>query len=186
MASPMPSPTRKSTPAFATPESALGSRNLIMAKKYSAGILLYRCGPGGLEVLLVHPGGPFWAKRDDQAWSIPKGEYPPEEDALAAARREFAEETGSEIHGHFTALRPLKQPSGKLVSAWAIAGEFDPASLNSNTFQMEWPPRSGQRQEFPEVDRAAWFDLVTARRKIVTGQVPFLDELVEMLAMQTN
>jgi predicted NUDIX family NTP pyrophosphohydrolase len=157
-----------------------------MAKKYSAGILLYRHRQGGLEVLLVHPGGPFWAKRDEQAWSIPKGEYLPEEDGLAAARREFAEETGSEIHGDFTALRPLKQPSGKRVSAWAVKGDFDPSTLQSNTFQIEWPPRSGKRQEFAEVDRAGWFDLATARRKIVTGQLPLLDELVAMVSTHTD
>jgi predicted NUDIX family NTP pyrophosphohydrolase len=148
-----------------------------MAVKYSAGILLYRHAGKDLQVLLVHPGGPFWTKRDEQSWSIPKGEYPPGADALAAARREFTEETGCDVDGTFIALSPVKQPSGKLISAWAIEGDMDPSTLRSNSFHMEWPPKSGRQQEFPEVDRAEWFDLLRARRKILPGQLPLLTEL---------
>ena len=130
-----------------------------------------------MEVLLVHPGGPLWARKDEGAWSIPKGEMEEGEDPLAAARREFAEETGAAPEGEFAALQPVKQPGGKLVYAWAIRGDFDPASLRCNTFSMEWPPRSGRRREFPEVDRAQWFPLAEARRKILKGQAPLLDQL---------
>ena len=150
-----------------------------MAKK-SAGLLLYRPGPEGLEVLLVHPGGPFWARKDDGAWSIPKGEFEDTEDPLFAAKREFEEETGTPPNGEFIPLQPLKQPGGKLVYAWAVRADFDPASLRSNTFSVEWPPRSGRRADFPEVDRAAWFGMDEARRKILKGQVGFLDQVIRL------
>ena len=149
--------------------------------KTSAGILLFRRRPGGVEVLLVHPGGPFWAKKDEGAWSIPKGEAEPGEDLLAVARREFREETGAALEGAVIDLGGVKQKGGKTVVAWAAEGDFDPASLTSNTFAMEWPPRSGKGAEFPEVDRAAWFDLATARAKILEGQRPILAALAERL-----
>lgn len=149
--------------------------------KQSAGILLYRHRGGVLEVLLVHPGGPFWEKKDDGAWSIPKGEFTAEEDPLEAARRELAEETGLEVTGDVLALGSLRQPSRKLVHAWAVVGDCDPAGLRSNTFSIEWPPRSGERREFPEVDRAEWFPLDAARRKILQGQALFLDRLAAAL-----
>lgn len=145
--------------------------------KTSAGLLLYRDAAGRLEVLLVHPGGPFWAKKDAGAWSIPKGEIAEGEDPLAAAKREFEEETGTRPTGEAIALAPRRQASGKLVHAWAVRGDLDPAALKSTTFTLEWPPRSGRRQEFPEVDRAAWFTLDEAREKILKGQAPFLDDL---------
>jgi predicted NUDIX family NTP pyrophosphohydrolase len=150
-----------------------------MAKK-SAGLLLYRQGTDGLEVLLVHPGGPFWARKDAGAWSIPKGELADGEDPLAAAEREFEEETGARPSGDFIPLDPLKQPGGKLVYAWAVRADFDTASLRSNMFSMEWPPRSGRHSEFPEVDRAAWFGIDEARRKILKGQAGFLDQLIRL------
>jgi predicted NUDIX family NTP pyrophosphohydrolase len=150
--------------------------------KKSAGILLYRRRGLVLEVFLVHPGGPFWEKKDDGSWSIPKGEYAPDADALEAAKREFTEETSFTAAGTFVALAPLKQPSGKLVSAWALEADVDPALLISNTFRMEWPPKSGIQREFPEVDRGEWFDLQTARRKLVPGQAPFVTELESILA----
>jgi predicted NUDIX family NTP pyrophosphohydrolase len=153
-----------------------------MAKKLSAGILLYRRREGEIEVFLVHPGGPFWAKKDDGAWSIPKGEYLEGEDPLTVAKREFYEETGSKINGEGIELEPLKQPSGKIISAWAVEGEIDPAALRSNTFPLEWPPKSGRRQEFPEVDRALWFNLTIARRKLLPGQRAFLDQLQQLLS----
>ena len=127
--------------------------------------------------MLVHPGGPFWSKRDQGAWSIPKGEYEAREDALRAAQREFAEETGAAVSGPFLPLTPCRQPGGKLVSAWAVEGDFDPGRLRSNRFSIEWPPRSGRMQSFPEVDRAGWFALPQARSKILRGQLPLLDEL---------
>jgi predicted NUDIX family NTP pyrophosphohydrolase len=153
--------------------------------KRSAGLLMYRFREGVLEVFLVHPGGPFWAKKDLGAWSIPKGEYPPEEDALAAAQREFAEETGCAIRGDLLPLAPLKQPSGKLIAAWAFQGDCDAGSIQSNTFSLEWPPGSGRRQEFPEVDRAVWFTLEEAKARIIPGQVGFLEELQQNLARQS-
>lgn len=146
-------------------------------KKTSAGILLYR-HRDELEVFLVHPGGPFWAKKDLGAWSLPKGEVEEGEDPLAAALREFGEETGFAVDGELRPLRPLRQSSGKTILAWAVEGDCDPAKLRSGLFSMEWPPRSGKRQEFPEVDRGAWFTLPEARRRIVPGQAPFLDELL--------
>jgi predicted NUDIX family NTP pyrophosphohydrolase len=150
--------------------------------KLSAGLLLYRQTQHGLEVFLVHPGGPFWAKKDDGAWSIPKGEYEPDEDPLAAARREFEEETGFTVSGTFAPLSSLRQSSGKTVTAWAVEGDCDAAAIESNTFLLEWPPRSGKYQAVPEVDRAQWFDLDTAKRKILKGQVGFLLELEGLLA----
>jgi predicted NUDIX family NTP pyrophosphohydrolase len=151
-----------------------------VAKK-SAGLLLFRGSAQSLEVLLVHPGGPFWAGKDDGAWSIPKGEFSDDEDPLAAARREFEEETGQPVAGEFVRLEPIKQPGGKVVLAWAVRGDFDPSRLRSNAFSLEWPPRSGQQREFPEVDRAAWFDLDVARRKILNAQSTLLDQLHDLL-----
>ena len=149
----------------------------------SAGLLLYRRREGRIEVLLGHMGGPFWARKDERAWSIPKGEHPEAEDALAAARREFAEETGAPPpDGPTLDLGEVRQSGGKRVTAWAVEGDLDPAAVKSNTFLLEWPPRSGRRQEFPEIDRAGWFDLDTARRKIVKGQVALVDRLEERLS----
>lgn len=150
-----------------------------MPKKISVGILLYRRRNQALEVFLVHPGGPFWAKKDLGAWTIPKGELAEDEDPLDAAKREFAEETGFPIDGEFTPLTPLRQPSGKIIQAWAVEGDCDPAELRSNTFEMEWPPKSGKRAAFPEVDRAEWFSLDEARQRIIAGQAPFLEEVVD-------
>ncbi len=152
-----------------------------MAKKLSAGLLFYRMRGGKVEVFLVHPGGPFWAKKNEGAWSIPKGEHDEGEDPLAAAMREFQEETGFAVSGDCRALAPLKQPSGKVISAWAVEGEVDAASIKSNTFSLEWPPKSGKMKDFPEVDRAGWFDLPTARLKILPGQQPFLDQLEQLV-----
>jgi len=149
-----------------------------MAQK-SAGLLLFRENTAGLEVLLVHPGGPFWAKKDDGAWSIPKGEFGDDEEPLAAAKREFEEEMGAPPAGEFIALEPLRQSAGKLVFAWALQADFDTARLKSNMFSMEWPPKSGRQQEFPEIDRAGWFSVETARVKILKGQAGFLDQLLE-------
>jgi predicted NUDIX family NTP pyrophosphohydrolase len=149
--------------------------------KRSAGLLLFRETSGMLEVLLVHPGGPFWAKRDEGAWSIPKGEFEDGEDPLHAARREFEEETGFKARGDVIPLEPLRQPGGKVVHAWAMRKDLNPSGLRSNTFTMEWPPKSGRRQEFPEVDRAAWFPVGHARMKILKGQAGFLDQLETMI-----
>ena len=146
----------------------------------SAGLLLYRIREAAIEVLLVHPGGPYWKNKDEGAWSIPKGEFLPEEDPLAAARREFFEETGVAIEGELRPLKPLRQPGGKIVHAWAVEADLDPATIVSNTFEIEWPPRSGRLQSFPEIDRGAWFSLPEARRKILRGQVPLLEELAQM------
>lgn len=143
----------------------------------SAGLLLHRRRAGQLEIFLVHPGGPLWAKKDLGAWSIPKGELEEDEDPLAAAIREFAEETGLTLDGPFEPLAPQRLKSGKIILAWAVEGDADPDALRSNSFSMEWPPRSGRRQEFPEVDRAAWFSVEEARRRINAGQVGFVDEL---------
>ncbi|HYH05799.1 MAG TPA: NUDIX domain-containing protein [Thermoanaerobaculia bacterium] len=151
-----------------------------MPKKTSAGILLYR-RHGGLEVFLVHPGGPFWAKKDLGAWSLPKGEIEEGEEPLAAAIREFHEETGFTVDGDFRPLKAQRQSSGKTIVAWAIEGDCDPSQLRSITFSMEWPPRSGKRQEFPEVDRGAWFPLDEARRRVIAGQSQFLEELSSAL-----
>jgi predicted NUDIX family NTP pyrophosphohydrolase len=151
--------------------------------EHSAGILMYRRKGNGLEVFLVHPGGPFWARKDEGAWSIPKGLADPGENLVAAAKREFEEETGSRPEGEFRELGVFKQPSGKLVHAWAVEGDCDPAKLVSNEFEMEWPPKSGKRARFPEVDRAAWFGPTEALKKIQKGQVPILRKLFEMLAI---
>ena len=147
----------------------------------SAGLLLYRVSDEGLvEVLLAHPGGPFWARKDDGAWSIPKGEYEPSEDALATARREFREEVGLDPPaGEPVPLGKRRQPSGKWVTAWALAGDLDVTHATSNTFEIEWPKGSGNLREFPEVDRVAWMPIDTARHKLLKGQVPFLDDLME-------
>ncbi len=149
----------------------------------SAGILLYRRADSGLEVLLVHPGGPFWAKRDAGAWSIPKGEYASDEDPLKAALREFEEELGTAAPGDLEPLElgDVKQKSGKVVCAWALEGDLDPDGITSNTFTIEWPPRSGRSAEFPEVDRAGWFPLDEARDKLNPAQAALIDRLVERL-----
>jgi predicted NUDIX family NTP pyrophosphohydrolase len=149
-----------------------------MAKR-SAGILLYRRKVGGIEVLLVHPGGPFWAKKDAGAWSIPKGEYGDAEEPLACALREFHEETGTRIGPErLIDLGSVKQRGGKIVTAWAAEGDLDAAEVRSNTFSIEWPPRSGRRQDFPEVDRAEWFKPGEAREKLLPAQTPLLDRLL--------
>jgi predicted NUDIX family NTP pyrophosphohydrolase len=148
----------------------------------SAGVLLYRKAEAGLLVLLVHPGGPFWRSRDEGAWSIPKGEYADDEQPIAAALREFTEELGSAPSGTPLPLGEVKQNSSKLVTAFALEGEFDVAGVRSNHFEMEWPPRSGAMQSFPEVDRAEWFDLETARMKIIAGQRPFLDAVEALVS----
>jgi predicted NUDIX family NTP pyrophosphohydrolase len=153
-----------------------------VSKPASAGLLLYRIRDGRLEVLLGHMGGPFWARKDEGAWSIMKGEYAAGEDPLAAARREFEEETGSAPPpGPALELGEVRQSSGKRVTAWAVEGDFDPARLRSNTFEIEWPPRSGRMREFPEIDRAEWFDPVTARTKLVRAQTAFVDRLEQAL-----
>jgi predicted NUDIX family NTP pyrophosphohydrolase len=144
--------------------------------KVSAGILLFRCRPAGVEVMLVHPGGPFWAKKDLGAWSIPKGLADEGEDLLVAAKREFLEETGMVVDGEFLDLGAHKQP-GKAIAAWACEGDFDPAKLKSNTFSLEWPPRSGRIVEFPEVDQAAWYSIDEAFMKINKGQKPIIAAL---------
>jgi predicted NUDIX family NTP pyrophosphohydrolase len=153
--------------------------------KQSAGLLIFRGGAGTLEVLLVHPGGPFWSRKDAGAWSIPKGEFGDDEAPLEAAQREFEEETGQSVAGEFIPLQPVRQPSGKIVHAWAVRADFDPEQLRSNTFTMEWPPRSGQFRDFPEVDRATWFGLDEARAKIQPGQIPLLDQLRDRLQART-
>jgi predicted NUDIX family NTP pyrophosphohydrolase len=149
----------------------------------SAGLLLHRRGQdGGVEVMAVHMGGPFWARRDEGAWSIPKGEYQPGEDPLEVARREFAEEIGREApDGPVVELGEVRQSGGKVVRAWALEADIDVTRIESNTFEIEWPPRSGRTQEFPEADRAAWLDVETARRKLVMGQVPLLDALLQRI-----
>ena len=145
--------------------------------KQSAGILLYRHKAGVLEVFLVHPGGPYWAKKDIGAWSIPKGEFTSDEAPFDAAKREFKEETGLEAKGQFIPLTPVKQKGGKVVHAWAVEGDCDHQAIRSNTFTVEWPPRSGRKQEFPEVDKAGWFTIEEAKKKILKSQVGFIDEL---------
>jgi len=148
----------------------------------SAGLILYRRRDGKPEVLLVHPGGPFWRKRDDGAWSIPKGELAEDEAAIEVARREFQEELGvAAPAGELTALGTARQAGGKLVHAWAVPGDLDATQSTSNTFELEWPPRSGRVQRFPEVDRVGWFDLGTARRKLLPAQRSFIDRLEELL-----
>jgi predicted NUDIX family NTP pyrophosphohydrolase len=153
-----------------------------MAKTRSAGVILYRRRHDRVEVLLVHPGGPFWAKKDAGAWSIPKGEFDETEAPETAARREFEEETGVALTTELTALTPVAQSRGKTVHAFAAEADLDPAEVASNTFTLEWPPRSGRLQTFPEIDRAAWFTLDEARTKIVAGQRPILDELARLVS----
>jgi predicted NUDIX family NTP pyrophosphohydrolase len=151
--------------------------------RVSAGLLVYRRRSGGPEVLLVHPGGPFFRNKDAGAWTIPKGEPGDDEELLAAAVREFAEETGLAVPaGSFAPLPPVKQRGGKVVHAWAVEGELDPATIKSNTFEIEWPPRSGKRATFPEIDRAEFFDFDAARVKMSPAQAPWLDELAALLA----
>jgi len=148
------------------------------SKKRSAGLLPYRFRDGRLEVFIAHMGGPFWAATDDRGWSIVKGEYEEPEDPLDAARREFKEETGNDPpEGTMLELGEIRQRSGKRVTAWAVAGDIDPATVSSNTFTLEWPPRSGRQQEFPEIDRAAWFDLDAAKTKLREEQVPLIERL---------
>lgn len=142
---------------------------------------MYRLCDSSVEVFLVHPGGPYWANKDMGAWSIPKGEFAADEDSLSAARREFQEETGIRAEGNFIRLNPLKQPGGKLVHAWAVEGDCDAKKITSNTFSLEWPPRSGKQQQFPEVDRAEWFPLEVAKKKILKGQAGFVDQLQRLI-----
>ena len=151
--------------------------------KRSAGLLVYRLVDGEPEVLLVHPGGPYWARKDDGSWSLPKGEYEPDEDPLEVAIRAFREEIGVGPPGAIDSmfLGEVRQPGGKIVSAWALPGDLDVTVVRSNTFSMEWPPRSGKTAEFPEVDRAGWFDIETARRKLLRGQLGLLDRFAERL-----
>ncbi len=150
--------------------------------RHSAGILMYRRRAGQTEVLLIHPGGPFWSKKDDGAWSIPKGEFTDEELPLDAAKREFQEETGFPISGNFTALSPIRQAGGKIVHAFVIEGDCDSAAVKSNTFSMDWPPHSGQVKTFPEVDRAGWFTLEQAEAKMLKSQRPLLDQFKKLQA----
>lgn len=152
--------------------------------KQSAGLLLYRSKKNQMEVFLAHPGGPFWVKKDLGSWSIPKGEFQEDEDPLVAAQREFHEETGFSISGEFKPLSSIKQKSGKIVYAWAIAGDVDQTKIKSNTFEMEWPPKSGKMKEFPEIDKAEWFTLAVAREKINPAQAAFLDRLLQILEMR--
>lgn len=147
------------------------------AAKRSAGLLMYRRRESGMEVFLVHPGGPFWAKKDHGAWTLPKGEYEPDEDPLDAARREFQEETGFVASGDFIELGSVRQKSGKIVVAWAFEGDCDPAELVSNTCEIEWPPHSGRRMEIPEVDRGRWFGIAEARNSVRAEQGELLDRL---------
>ena len=148
--------------------------------RHSAGIVLYRLAEGRIEVLLGHMGGPFWARKDAGAWTIPKGEHEPDEDPLGAARREFAEETGVSLPAaDFVDLGEVRQSGGKVVRAWAVEGDLDAATLESNTFELEWPPKSGQSAAFPELDRFDWFDLEAARSKIIVAQAEFLDRLAQ-------
>ncbi len=150
-------------------------------KKKSAGLLLYRRRADRLEVFLVHPGGPFWSRKELGAWSIPKGEIQPDEEPLAAAQREFQEETGTWIDGPFSPLAPVRLASGKNVQAWAVEGDLDPTALRSNTFTMEWPRGSGRVQQYPEVDRGGWFTLDEASERIIKGQAPLLNDLAALL-----
>lgn len=154
--------------------------------KRSAGLLMYRRSGGFLEVFLVHPGGPFWAKKDAGSWSIPKGEFGPEEDPLEAAKREFEEETGFIATGEFRPLTPIKQPTGKTIWAWVFEGDCDATAVKSNTFSLEWPPGSGKQREFPEVDRGQWFDIATAKEKVGRGQVGFLEELPRLFGHEAG
>ena len=151
--------------------------------RVSAGLLMYRIQDGKLQVLLAHPGGPFFKNKDDGAWTIPKGEIEPGEDLLEAAKREFEEETGVTPTGPFIALTPIKQKGGKIVHAWAFKGDCDPSAIVSNTFTMEWPPKSGRQMEFPEIDRADFFDVAAAKRKIKAGQEALIEEIERILSI---
>ena len=173
-------PARDLLKADSTIDSFLRRPPVSRRTEVSAGILAFRRTARRLDVLLAHPGGPYWRKRDDGAWSIPKGVVI-SDDLLACARREFNEETGLTAAGDFVPLTPVRQKSGKTVHAFALEADFDLARASSNSFEMEWPPRSGRMASFPEIDRVAWFDIATARRKILPGQRPFLEELVEWL-----
>lgn len=153
--------------------------------KESAGLLLFRRHGEGLEILLAHPGGPFWVRRDPGAWTIPKGQVEPGENHLDCARREFAEETGFAPAGPFVPLGSIRQRSGKVVHAWAAEEDWDPAGLRSNLFEVEWPARSGRMQRYPEIDRAAWFDVGEARRRILPAQEPLIDALLAHLASRS-
>lgn len=164
--------------------TACGEAATSTSKLQSAGLLLYRLKANSLEVLLCHPGGPFWKRKDLGAWGIPKGLIEPGEQPLLAARREFAEETGHQPRGKFVPLGQARQPGGKLVHVWAVEGDWDPAELESNMFEMEWPPRSRQVRAFPEIDRAAWFSIAAARQKILKGQAVFIDRLIGTIAGQ--
>lgn len=150
----------------------------VRGMKRSAALLVYRRAETGIEVFLVHPGGPFWARKDLGAWSLPKGEFDEDEDGLAAARREFSEEVGQEIDGTFIALTSVRQRGGKVVHAWAVEGEVDAAAVKSNEFELEWPPRSGRTARFPEVDRGQWFPMAEAMRRVLPSQSPILAELL--------
>lgn len=149
--------------------------------RLSAGLLMFRRTNNSLEVFLVHPGGPFWQKKDLGAWSLPKGEYEDGEDPLVAAKREFVEETGINPMGDYVSLEALKQPSGKVITAWAFEGNCNPAEIRSNTFALEWPPKSGKIQKFPEIDRAGWFSIEDARARLIKGQLGFLETLLKRL-----
>lgn len=162
----------------------MGRVRAISLPKTSAGILLFRRSGDGIEVLLGHPGGPFWKKKDTGAWSIPKGLIASGEEPLEAAKREFAEETGHTPRGEFVSLGDAKQPGGKIVHVWAAEDDWNAEQLKSNSFQMEWPPRSGRQQSFPELDRAAWFSMAEARDKILKGQLVFLSRLGEALRLR--
>ncbi len=153
-------------------------------KKPSAGILPYRKNNSEYEVFLVHPGGPYWMNKDLHAWSVAKGEFEEDEEPLATAKREFQEETGYNISGEFIKLEPVKQPNGKIIHTWAVEADFDASKITSNFFEMEWPPRSGKFQEFPEVDRGGWFTFNKAVYKIISGQIPILKNLAEMLGVK--
>lgn len=150
--------------------------------KTSAGIVFYRFEKNKLQVLLLHPGGPFWQKKDIGAWSIPKGELEPGEELLKAAIRETEEETGIKAGGDFIELMPVKQKSGKIVYAWALPYDLDPSAIRSNTFEIEWPPKTGKKKSFPEIDKAAWWEVEEAKNKIIPGQVAFITELENRLA----
>jgi len=154
--------------------------------KQAAGILLYRRSPRGLEVLLAHPGGPLWSRKDLGAWTIPKGQFGKDESALDAAQREFEEEMGSPARGAFVELGSIRQPSGKIVHAFTAQSDFDVTQVKSNLFTLEWPPRSGRSGQYPEVDRAEWFSIEDARAKILKGQEPFLDRLLAALKITAN
>ena len=150
--------------------------------KKSAGILLYRRTKSKLEIMLVHPGGPFWKNKDEGSWSIPKGEFADDENALDAAKREFEEETGFSCNGDFLELKSVKQKSGKMVFAWALEKDVDTSKVKSNEFEMEWPPKSGKQQRFPEIDRAQWFSADEAKQKINASQSTFINELISIIS----